>query len=287
MALQLRAAGISPLLAAAAMIGMAATDAAAADASPWDSDLRSAARLIAATARIHHGVLAYRAAVQIKLQPGWKTYWRYPGDSGVPPAFDFSASENVTSVKVDYPAPMRFDDGAGGTAIGYENEVVLPLYFSSKDAGKQSTLRLKLDYAVCEKLCIPAKADLTLVLTGTSNEHARTIEAAEAKIPVPVAVGDQGTPAIRRVHREAGRGKPRIIVDVSAPAGVNVALFAEGPTPDWALPLPQPIAGGAPGLQRFAFALDGLPAGAKPDGAALRLTAVAGEQAVEVAFRLD
>ena len=66
-----------------------------------------------------------------------------------------------------------------------------------------------------------------------------------------------------------------------------MVLFAEGPTPRWALPLPEPVAGAPPGQQRFAFELDGLPPGEKADGASLRLTAVSGDKAVEVGFRLD
>jgi DsbC/DsbD-like thiol-disulfide interchange protein len=205
MNLQLRAAGILPLLAAVAAIGTAATDTAAADASPWDNDLRSAARLIAARVRHDHGTASFRAGIQIKLQPGWKTYWRYPGDSGVPPAFDFSASDNVKTVTVSYPAPMRFDDGAGGIAIGYKDEVVLPVRFVPNDSAKPVTLRLKLDYAVCEKLCVPAKADLTLALTGADGAQEPVIAAAEAKVPVQAALGDRSTPAIRAVRREAAR----------------------------------------------------------------------------------
>ena len=66
-----------------------------------------------------------------------------------------------------------------------------------------------------------------------------------------------------------------------------MTLFAEGPTAQWALPLPEPVAGAPAGLQRFAFELDGLPPGEKADGATLRLTAVSGDKAIEVAFRLD
>jgi hypothetical protein len=76
-------------------------------------------------------------------------------------------------------------------------------------------------------------------------------------------------------------------VDVLAPAGRTATLFAEGPTAEWALPLPEPVAGAPAGVQRFAFELDGLPPGATPQGATLRLTAVAGNEAIEVAFRLD
>src|SRR2546429_8793312 len=70
----------------------------AADASPWDGSDRAAVRLIAGAARTEGGATVYRAGVEIRLAPGWKTYWRYPGDSGIPPRFDFSKSRNVTSV---------------------------------------------------------------------------------------------------------------------------------------------------------------------------------------------
>ena len=102
----------SPVFSAVCLLGAAATPGFAADVSPWDNDIRSAARLIAASARGESGDRVLRAGVEIKLQPGWKTYWRYPGDSGVPPVFDFSASENVKTVTVLYPTPMRFPDGA-------------------------------------------------------------------------------------------------------------------------------------------------------------------------------
>ena len=229
----------------------------------------------------------FRAGIEIRLKEGWKTYWRYPGDSGVPPVLDFSKSQNVKAVTVLYPAPMRFPDGAGGNSIGYKGDVVLPLHVVPEDAGKPVTLNLKLDYAVCEKLCVPAEAKLELLLTGTANANDATLNAAEAQVPKRAAIGDSGTPAIRAVRREAGSGKPRVVVDVAAPAGASLTLFAEGPTPQWALPLPEPVAGASAGQQRFAFELDGLPPGEKPDGATLRLTAVSGDKAIEVGFRLD
>ena len=77
------------------------------------------------------------------------------------------------------------------------------------------------------------------------------------------------------------------MVDVAAPAGAAPVLYAEGPDAKWALPLPEPVAGAPAGLQRFAFELDGLPPGESGKGATLRLTAVAGDKAVEALFRLD
>ena len=140
---------------------------AADDASRWDGDARTAARLIAGSPAAGSSVL--RAGIEIRLKSGWHTYWRYPGDAGVPPQFDFKASQNLKSVNVLYPAPLRMvEDGA--SIIGYLSNVVLPLRIVPQDAGKPVALRLKLGYAVCEKLCVPAEAkpELTLARAGSS-----------------------------------------------------------------------------------------------------------------------
>lgn len=274
-------------LAAASLVASLSSTAIAADVSPWDEDLQSAARLIAAQALNTSGGRVFRAGLEIRLKEGWKTYWRYPGDSGVPPVLDFSQSQNVKSVSVLYPAPSRFPDGAGGSSIGYKGDVILPLRVVPQDAGQPATLRVEIKYAVCEKLCVPAEAKLELGITGTESANEAEVDAAEAHVPKQVQVGDQGPLSIRAVHREASSGKPKVTVDVAAPAGAPLTLFAEGPTAEWALPLPEPAAGAPAGQQRFVFELDGLPPGEKPDGATLRLTAVSGDRAVEALFRLD
>jgi DsbC/DsbD-like thiol-disulfide interchange protein len=287
MKLHRRSVFLSRAVAAVACVGAMTSATIAADVSPWDDDLQSAARLIAAQASNDAGGRTFRAGVEIKLKPGWKTYWRYPGDSGVPPSLDFAGSQNLKTVTVLYPAPQRFPDGAGGSSIGYTGNVILPLRVVAQDAGAPVTLRLKVDYAVCEKLCVPAKAELELALTGGASAQDAAVGAAEARVPKSTEIGSRGPLAISAVRREVGAGKPRVEVDVAAPAGQSVALFAEGPTTQWALPLPEPVAGAGPGSQRFAFELDGLPPGATASGAILRLTAVAADRAVEVAFRLD
>jgi DsbC/DsbD-like thiol-disulfide interchange protein len=276
-----------PILAAASLLGATSCAAIAADVSRWEVDAQSAARLISARAVNESGGRMFRAGVEIRLKEGWKTYWRYPGDSGVPPVLDFSKSQNVKAVTVRYPAPTRFPDGGGGHSIGYMGVVILPLHVVAQDLSKPVTLNLKLDYAVCEKLCVPVEAKLELVLTGAETANEAALTAAEARVPKAAAVGDSGTLSIRAVRREAGSGKPRVTVDVAAPAGAPVVLFAEGPTAQWALPLPEPVAGAPAGLQRFAFELDGLPPGEQASGATLRLTAVAGDKAIEAGFRLD
>lgn len=272
----------SMALAASALTNVA-SPAHAADASAWVSDAHSAMRLIVGSSPNNPGV-PLRAGVEIKLASGWKTYWRYPGDSGVPPRFDFAQSSNVKSVTVLWPAPQRFSDESGHT-IGYKDDVIWPLHVEPKIAGEPVQLRLKLDYAVCENLCIPVEAAAELALTGGPSEHESILAAAERRVPQPASLGE-GTPAIRAVHRDGNGERPRVTVDVAAPAGEPVDLFVEGPTPDWALPLPDP-APAPDGLRRFTFELDGLPVAADVKGAQLRFTLVAPDRATEVTTHLD
>jgi len=238
-------------------------------------------RLIAA--KPHAGV--QRAGIQIKLAPGWKTYWRYPGDSGVPPQFDFSASENLKTADVLWPAPLRFS-GVEGNTIGYKDDLVFPVHVEAKDRSRPVVLRMKLDYAVCEKLCVPAQAKAELPLGDASADSDAAVIGAERRVPRSVALGAKEPLAITGVRREPG-SPARISVDVVVPADAPVSLFAEGPTPEWALPLPDPVGGAPAGQKRFTFALDGLPPGAKPDGAVLKFTAVTADQAIETTFRLE
>lgn len=265
---------------------LGAGPAAAADASDWTGDARSAARLVAGAAKARQGGTIHRAGVELRLAPGWKTYWRYPGDSGVPPHFDFSGSDNVASVTVLWPAPRRIAGGEDVT-IGYKENVIFPLRVMPQDAARPVTLRLKLDYAICEKLCVPVNAEAALALTGGAGAHEARLAAAEAAVPQIAKIGQDGEVAILAVRRDATASPARILVDVKAPPGAAPELFAEGPSPAWSLPVPRPIDGAPPGAQRFAFALDGLPQGARAGGADLTLTAAAAGRAVEARVRLD
>jgi DsbC/DsbD-like thiol-disulfide interchange protein len=271
------------LLCAPASLGASAVR--AQDASAWDKEAHAEARLIAGSVIKSSGASFVRAGLEIRLDPGWKTYWRQPGDSGVPPALDFGGSENVDAVKVLWPAPERFPDGAGGNSIGYVGRVVLPLRVAPNDAAKPSTVHLKLSYAICGNLCVPAEANLELALNGDGAEEA-AIEKADLRVPRQVAFGAAQDFSIRSVHREPGGEHDRVTVEVAAPKDAAVELFVEGPTPDWSLPLPEP-SGSSGDIRRFTFDLDGLPPGAKADGAVLTFTAVTNDDAIEVPVHLD
>lgn len=258
------------------------------DASSWQSEAHAAARLIAGSVVTTPNASFVRAGIEIRLAPGWKTYWRYPGDTGVPPTFDFAGSQNVKSTTVQWPVPERFSDGAGGFSVGYVGDVVLPLKVTPADHAQPSTLHVRLNYAICGKLCVPAKATLELALTGNSADEA-ILDRAEQQVPRRVPLGrDGGNPlAILSIHREPGGTHGKVVVNMAAPAGAPVELFAEGPTPDWALPLPHPAGPATGPTRRFVFDIDGLPPGATAKGALLTLTAVSGDDAIEVPARLD
>lgn len=275
-------------LALACMCAMPAAQ--AQEASAWAKDTHAAARLIGGAAQNTDRAPWLRAGVEIRLDPGWKTFWRYPGDSGVPPTFDFAGSTNVKSVTVSWPAPERFDDGAGGHSIGYHGDVVLPLRITADDPTRPSAVHLKLGYAVCGNVCIPAEASLDLKLSADDRAEEPALLAAEARVPRRVPLGAGAGLAIRSVHREPGGAHGHVVVEVAAPKNTPVELFVEGPTTAWALPLPQPSkaeAGAAPRTRLFAFDLDGLPPGAQPKGAVLTFTAVSPGDAIEVATHLD
>src|SRR5215472_6814530 len=123
-----------------ALLGAICSPAEAADASAWDGGPRATVRLIAASSSQTAPGGTLRAGIEIRLGTGWKTYWRYAGDSGVPPRFRFDRSENVQDVSVLFPAPHGFNDESG-ESIGYKDGVILPLHVVPRDATKPVTLR--------------------------------------------------------------------------------------------------------------------------------------------------
>jgi DsbC/DsbD-like thiol-disulfide interchange protein len=94
------------------------------------------------------------AALRLTLAPGWKTYWRAPGDAGIPPTFDWSGSRNLSSVAVVWPTPKVFDQN-GMRSIGYENELIIPLKLEPSSSGKALRLKADMELGVCADVCIP------------------------------------------------------------------------------------------------------------------------------------
>lgn len=248
--------------------------AAVAGETPWVRTQGADVRLVSGA--VTDGKL--EAGIEIRLAQGWKTYWRYPGDSGVPPRFDWSNSRNLKAADVAFPAPRRFSDGASGHSIGYKGgSVILPVTVTLDAPDKATRLDLALDFAVCDALCIPAQAQLSLDVPAGAGAANSALAAARAKIPTAAPIGQAGLGvASFTLDRSA---TPPVLEVIANTRGEKADLFAEGPSDAWALPLPsrEPM---PDGHTRFRLALDGLPSGAKWEGATLTLTLVDGTGAV-------
>ena len=120
------------------------------------------------------------AGLSIEMEPGWKTYWKMPGDAGIPPQFDWAGSSNLESIEVMYPIPGRFKD-LGGETVGYHDQVVFPLLARSKNSAEPVSLKLNLFFAVCKDICIPANSEISLDLNST--ELSPLIEQWKNRVP--------------------------------------------------------------------------------------------------------
>lgn len=223
-------------------------------------------------------------AIEVELQPGWKTYWRSPGASGIAPVMDFSASTNLAATpEVAFPVPERYDDGFGVSNV-HEGRLVLPFTVPVRDAAAATELRLSLDIGVCEVVCIPAHFDVALTVPPgkADGEAAAAIAEARAAIPGPAA-DDLGADSIRR---EGGTDK-RPIFDVAlrVPAGDEATVYVEGPA-DWFAAVPERLSA-ADGKAVYRVKFDRLGAKTPIPGAHFRVTIAVGDRAVETTLALD
>ncbi|QBF33545.1 protein-disulfide reductase DsbD domain-containing protein [Thalassococcus sp. S3] len=96
-----------------------------------------------------------RVAIRLSMADGWKTYWRAPGDAGIPPRFTWKGSRNLGAVAMSWPTPKVFDQN-GMRSIGYDRELVLPIEVTPQASGRAVRLKGKMDIGICEDICIPA-----------------------------------------------------------------------------------------------------------------------------------
>lgn len=162
------------------------------------------------------------AGLEISLSGKAKTYWRMSGDSGLPPLFDWSGSENVKSVTVEWPRPERMPDAAG-TILGYRGQVIFPLLVQALDPAKPIQLKVKLDFGLCEEICVPLSAEASRLLNDGSDKAA--IDTFRALVPKKGSLGTAPDPRLLSITRAADTNDA-LLVAVGAPIG---DLVLEGP----------------------------------------------------------
>tara|TARA_R110000764_G_scaffold5106_6_gene20521 strand:+ start:4009 stop:4827 length:819 start_codon:yes stop_codon:yes gene_type:complete len=122
------------------------------------------------------------AGLDLQLQPGWKTYWRAPGDAGIPPQFDWSRARNVGRIDITWPTPHVFHQN-GMRSIGYKDHVVIPLHIQPKAPGRSVRLRGEMDLGVCSDICVPHRLDFDTTLDAAPVKPVPTLAAALAQAP--------------------------------------------------------------------------------------------------------
>jgi DsbC/DsbD-like thiol-disulfide interchange protein len=225
-----------------------------ADARPaWVELHASQARLVAAPSGGTDGKRL--AGLEITLQDGWKTYWRMPGDAGVPPMFDWSGSVNAADIKVLYPAPMRMPE-AGGEVIGYKGAVLFPIEVAPHDPAKPVALKLSLELGICREICVPVTATFSLSLPpGPGASHHKAIPhdaVADAidRVPRTQRKRRPRDPELRQIAVGNAESGSRLVVSAAFHGANGADVFVEAPDGLY-VPLPRKEAQDVDGMVRF------------------------------------
>ena len=186
-------------------------------------------------------------AIQINLDPGWKTYWREPGDAGVPPELDLTESVNIKGYTLAFPTPHRFDDG-GTQWAGYKKPVAFPFTLTLADPSKPAQFKGHAFLGICETICIPVTAEFDISIDGTpSDALTRTlVTTAFSQLPAAASPGF-GVRTVARDHdhvdltAELPGDDTNVDIFVAGEPGVNFGMSKlknrDGKTAVFAVPL--------------------------------------------------
>jgi DsbC/DsbD-like thiol-disulfide interchange protein len=268
-----------PILLAFALTVMLAAGTAHAAFGEWAEGDKARVRLIAAGVDANGKVAA---GIEIELNPGWHTYWRNPGDAGLPPAFDFSASKNIAEPEVAFPPPHRLDDGFSVSNV-YEDRVVLPL--TAKAGGDPAELVMSLDIGVCAEVCVPEHFEASVAVPGDKTDKAVADLLDEARALLP-GKPEPGAFDVTAVARKGGSdAEPKFDISILAPEPESATVFVETP-PDWYAG-PPVFSRSESGTAVFTVTFDRKTAKTPIAGSSLRVTAIADGRAIERTVTLD
>ncbi len=199
-------------------------------ASDWQDGFNFRTRLSAGSVADAGGEQKLYAFFEIEMPEGWKTYWKNPGESGVPPAFDWSTSANVKGARVLYPAPYFLVD-KGGPVNGYTEHAVFPVEIDRTDASAPTQLNVTVQFGVCKDICIPAEATATLAVEpGAAGEPAYALLLALERVPRRGEAIRPTDPVLSSSQAMLAGEKPRLVFVGRFPGGAEGAeLFLAPP----------------------------------------------------------
>ncbi len=267
-------------IAFAGIVGGSAGSAVAASSS-WAKTDHVEARLVSAVSGT--GDLAMMpTGVEVKLDGDWKTYWRSPGDAGLPPTLDWNGSQNLGAANLLYPAPERVTV-LGIQTFGYKHDVLFPIDVQLADKGKPLNLKLKLDILICADQCIPKSLDLALAVpAGPATPDPTDAQLiAKARAAVPSDSRDSGF-TIKSVEEVSDKGSPALQVMAVSVQPFDKPDVVPEVTPDARLGTPRATFSMDRREATFVLPLTRkLPVGAHLSGREAILTLVDGDRALE------
>jgi DsbC/DsbD-like thiol-disulfide interchange protein len=217
------------------------------------------------------------AAFSVTLAPGWKTYWRSPGDAGIPPLFDWSASENLASVRYHWPTPEVFRT-AGYLSIGYHDGMMLPVEVTAVDPSQPVLLRATVEMGVCKDICLPASVVVDTVLTAPGGNNPAIKAALRAR---PQAARAAGVGQITcAVDPTADGLRLTAVIEMPTQGGDETVVFESGIADVWASEAVTSRAGNVLTTTADLVAPSGVPFALDRSGVVL--TVIGADQAVEI-----
>lgn len=173
---------------------------------------------------------SYMTALRLTLAKDWKTYWRSPGDAGIPPMFDWRGSENLGAVQFHWPRPHVFSAN-GLQSIGYKHELVLPIEIMPEDPSRPILLRATVDLGVCLDICMPATVSFEAEIGGDGGSDPLILAALKAR---PATAAEAG---LRRIvcHVEPTSDGLRLTAVIAMPptGGAETVVFEPGSGEVW------------------------------------------------------
>lgn len=164
------------------------------------------------------------AGLHMSVSEGWKTYWRDPGEAGIPPFFDWSASHNVASVEVMWPRPEVFIS-FGMRTVGYSGDLVLPLRVTPEDASRPVSLALHARLGVCREICVIEDVELDQDIAADQRPIGhKQIRRAVAAVPMPAKEAGLRLAVCRIEGTGRDRQMQAEFVFADAPAWADVLL---------------------------------------------------------------
>lgn len=165
-----------------------------------------------------------QAALQIEPAPGWITYWREPGDAGIPPAISLDAASRMTPGEISFPVPKRIDNG-DIRDIGYDAAVAFPFIIKGASAATDK-VTANVFIGICRNICIPFQADLTAALDETANPEEDAILASARK-----ALPEQASGSFRVDSHRMNAALDRLDLSLKLPSpDAHPQVFVTGPS---------------------------------------------------------